>query len=111
MWDHSSLTRGQTLGPAVEAQSLNHWITLEVLFCVPYLTHTHTHTRTHTHTHSRTHTQLQGDIHRWEVVPGVFKTHHNNRQLWLDHSRGPVGSSRWRLKAQPLGLTSCPVFP
>ena len=58
MWDHSSLTRDQTLSPAVEVQSLNHWTTLEVLFCVPYLTHTRTHTRT----------QLQGDIHRWEVV-------------------------------------------
>ena len=100
MWDHSSLTRGQTLSPAVEAQILTTGLPWKSRF-VYLISHTHIHTCT----------QLQGDIHRCEVVPGVFKIHHNNRQLWLNHSRGPVGSSRWRLEVLPLGLTSCPRVP
>jgi len=32
IWDLSSLTRDGTLGPALEAWSLNHWIAREVLF-------------------------------------------------------------------------------
>ena len=84
-------------------QSLDHWMTTEVLLCVPYLTHTHT--RIHTRA------QLQGDIQRCEVVPGVFKTCHNNRQIGSIILAGPVGSSRWRLKVLPLGLTPCPSVP
>ena len=47
MWDLSSLTRAEPVPPAVEAQSLNHWTTREVLLSLsafpPRPTFTHEH--------------------------------------------------------------------